>query len=103
MLPILATLFGCVAIALWLRERDLRRSFEAKAFVLNARLEDSEEYRELVKQSGLRGNPLVRWTHKSTNAVFLKARFEGETYLFEEEAVRQARQRAVLMMEPTQI
>jgi hypothetical protein len=94
----------CTALAFFLaREHDARRRLQLRVFDLSIRLADSEEYRELVKKSALRGNPLVKWNLHSTGVTYFRARFEGVEYLFTSEAVAQAKRMAdLLIIPPTQ-
>lgn len=55
-----------------------------------------------VSDSALRGHPMVQWRHPAPQPAsdlwYWRARFDGTEYLFTEEAVRTARQRAELLL-----
>ena len=55
-----------------------------------------------VSDSALRGHPMVQWRHPAPQPAsdlwYWRARFDGTEYLFTEEAVRTARQRASLLL-----
>ena len=68
------------------------------------RAEQAVECLHAVSDSALRGHPMVQWRHPAPQPAsdlwYWRARFDGTEYLFTEEAVRTARQRADHLLPP---
>lgn len=70
---------------------------------LREQLATSDEIRHSVANSALRGCPAVKWHRPypvpaGADAWYWRAMFAGEPHLFTDEALREARQRAVLLL-----
>jgi hypothetical protein len=95
---------------LWLDTREAlaaadRRILQLKAGndILRAQLAASDEIRHSVANSALRGCPAVKWHRPypvpaGADAWYWRAMFAGEPHLFTDEALREARQRAVHLL-----
>lgn len=114
LLLLLATVASCLAFACYFllcdraqlrRDAAVLRTFLARA---EASLKESEDYRDAVKRSALRGAPAVKW-HRDLAAGlptgadmwYWRVMLDGEPHLFTDEQRTLARQRAAHLLAPS--
>jgi hypothetical protein len=90
------------------REAEMRRRLEMAEYKVCChldcpRLNQANERLHAISDSALRGAPVVRFTHPppvppTVDPWYYRVRMEAHDHLFTEEAVREARQRALLLI-----
>ena len=108
LLLVLAAVAGALAYLLHRAQTELSieraacRHLRGECSRAHERAEQAIERLHAVSDSALRGHPMVQWRHPAPQPAsdlwYWRARFDGTEYLFTEEAVRTARQRASLLL-----
>jgi len=94
-MSILLGLLLTFVLICWRLDHSSRNDCAQKLSLANERVHE-------IANSCLRGHPLIKWKHPSPTPAsdhwYWRVRFEGLEYLFTEEAMKQARQRAELLI-----
>jgi hypothetical protein len=101
MIFLLSFILSALSFALYFKCGDLARERKARRAAEEAHA-SLLDHSHGITTSALRGNPLVKCAHPSPQPAsdhwYWRARFEGLEYLFTEESLRTARNRAELLL-----